>query len=89
FFDAASDQFLDLTLDYFFVQLYNLLGHGLLSPFRMLSRNFILPEAANLVSFYFLNLRILFYLTPQASHGLYSIADCRTTGNGIKYKTAR
>ena len=41
---AASYQLFDLTLDYFFVKLYNLLGHGLLSPFRMVCRNFILPE---------------------------------------------
>ncbi len=37
-------QFLELPLDYFFVQLYNLLGHGLPSPFRMVCRDFILPE---------------------------------------------
>ena len=41
---AASYQLLDLTLDYFFVKLYNLLRYGLLSPFRMVCRNFILPE---------------------------------------------
>ncbi|MBQ9647737.1 MAG: hypothetical protein IJV43_05155, partial [Oscillospiraceae bacterium] len=35
------------------VKLYNLLGHGLLSPFRMLSCNSILPEAANRVLFFF------------------------------------
>ena len=38
-FHAAADQFLDLALDYFLVQLYNLLRHGLLSPFRMVYRN--------------------------------------------------
>ena len=41
---CAADQFLDLALDNFLVQLYNLLGHGLQSPFRMVCRNFILPE---------------------------------------------
>src|SRR5699024_1482476 len=41
---AASYQFFDLTLDYFLVKLYNLFGHGLLSPFRMVCRDFILPE---------------------------------------------
>jgi fluoride ion exporter CrcB/FEX len=51
FLDAATDKFFDLPLDYFFVQLYNLLGHSLLSPFRMLSRNSILPKSANYVSF--------------------------------------
>ena len=35
FFYAAADLFFDLPLDYFLVKLYNLLGHGLLSPFRM------------------------------------------------------
>src|SRR5699024_7368873 len=41
---AASYQFFDLTLDYFLVKMYNLFGHGLLSPFRMVCRDFILPE---------------------------------------------
>ena len=41
---AAAYEFLELPLDYFFVQLYNLLGHGLPSPFRMVCRDFILPE---------------------------------------------
>ena len=41
---AASNQFFDLTLDYFLVELYNLFGHGLLSPFRMVCSDFILPE---------------------------------------------
>ena len=32
---AAADQLFDLPLDYFLVKLYNVVGHGLLSPFRM------------------------------------------------------
>ena len=44
FFDAAAHQFLELPLDYFLVKLYNLFRHGLLSPFRMVCRDFILPE---------------------------------------------
>ena len=36
FFHTPADQFFDLALDYFLVQLYNLLGHGLLSPFECL-----------------------------------------------------
>ena len=32
---AAADQLLDLPLDYFLVELYNVVGHGLSSPFRM------------------------------------------------------
>src|SRR5574344_3006721 len=43
-FYTAPDQFLDLPLDNFLVKLYNFLGHGLLSPFRMVCRDFILPE---------------------------------------------
>ena len=46
----------DLTLDYFFVKLYNLLGHGLLSPFRMVCRNFILPEICKPCLFIFAKL---------------------------------
>src|SRR5699024_11637177 len=40
---TAPNQIFDLPLDYFLVQLYNLFGHGLLSPFRMVCRDFILP----------------------------------------------
>ena len=34
FFHTPADQFFDLDLDYFLVQLYNLLGHSLLSSFK-------------------------------------------------------
>ena len=44
FLNAAADQFLDLRLDNFLVELYNVVGDGLLSPFECLCRNFILPE---------------------------------------------
>ena len=43
-FRTASDKFLVLPLDYFLIQLYSLPRHGLLSLFRMVCRNFILPE---------------------------------------------
>ena len=57
---AAANQFLDLPLDNFLIQLYNFLGHSLLSPFRMVCRDFILPEPASYVFFYALfNLRKL------------------------------
>ena len=63
FLHAAANQFLDLTLDNFLIQLYNFLGHSLLSPFRMVSRNFILPESANYVfSYPFFFLRNLLYI---------------------------
>ena len=43
--------------------LYNFLGHSLLSPFRMVCGNFILPEPASYVFFYPLfNLRKLLYI---------------------------
>ena len=51
FFPTAADQFLDLPLDNFLVQLYNILRHSLLSSFRMVCRDFILPESASHVSF--------------------------------------
>ena len=35
FIHAAADQLFNLALDYFLVELYNVVGHGLLSPFRM------------------------------------------------------
>ena len=41
---AASHKFLELSLDYFLVKLYDLLRHGLLFPFRIVCRGFILPE---------------------------------------------
>ena len=66
FFHAAANQFLDLALDNFLVQLYNFLGHSLLSPFRMVCRDFILPEPASYVFFYaFSNLRNLLYIIEQ------------------------
>ena len=46
---TAAGQFFGLALDIFLVKLYNLLGHGLLSPFECLCGNFILPETANRV----------------------------------------
>ena len=43
--------------------LYNFLGHSLLSPFRMVCGNFILPEPASYVFFFALfNLRNLLYI---------------------------
>ena len=60
---AAADQFLDLPLDYFLIQLYNFLGHSLLSRFECLCGNFILPEPASYVFFYAIfNLRKLLYI---------------------------
>jgi hypothetical protein len=45
------------------IQLYNFLGHSLLSPFECLCGNFILPEPASYVFFYaFSNLRSLLYI---------------------------
>ena len=50
----------------FLVQLYNFLGHSLLSPFRMVCGNFILPEPACYVFFYAIfNLRTLLYIIIQ------------------------
>ena len=63
---AAADQFLDLALDYFLIQLYNFLGHSLLSPFECLCGNFILPEPASYVFFYAVfNLRKLLYIISK------------------------
>ena len=62
-FYASAHQFFNLTLDYFFVQVYNFIKYGLLSPFEMLIHTFILPEIANLVFFFHIFfLRILLYL---------------------------
>ena len=63
FLHAVADQFLELPLDNFLIQLYNFLGHSLLSPFECLCGNFILPEPASYVFFYeVFNLRNLLYL---------------------------
>ena len=52
---ASLLHFLELilwdALDNFLVQLYNFLGHSLLSPFECLCGNFILPEPASYVFF--------------------------------------
>lgn len=61
--NEKADQFLGLALDYFLIKLYNFLGHSLLSPFRMVGRDFILPEFCKLCLFLsFFNLRNLSYL---------------------------
>ena len=52
FLHAAADQFPDLPLDHFLVQLYNFLGHRLLAPFECLCGNLIHPEPASYVSFF-------------------------------------
>ena len=63
FLHAAANQFLDLALDDFLIQLYNFLGRSLLSPFECLCGNFILPEPASYVFFYaFFNLRNILYI---------------------------
>ena len=65
-FHAAADQFLELPLDNFLIQLYNFLGHSLLAPFRMVCGNFILPEPASYVFFCAVfNLRNLLYLINE------------------------
>ena len=47
--------------------LYNFLGHSLLSPFRMVCGNFILPEPASYVFFCVVsNLRKLLYIIPES-----------------------
>ena len=58
---AASYQLFDLTLDYFFVKLYNFFRHGLLSPFEWCVATSFYQRSANHVSFYFFNLRNLLY----------------------------
>ena len=51
-----------LVLTVTLIQLYNFLGHSLLSPFECLCGNFILPEPASYVFFYAVfNLRIVHY----------------------------
>ena len=60
---AAPNQLFELPLDYFLVKLYNLLRHGLLSPFEWCVATSFYQSSANHVSFYLLfNLRNLLYL---------------------------
>ena len=72
FFHAAPNQFLDLPPDYLLVQLYNLFGHGLQTPFRMVCANFILPDAC----------KPCFFLSSiQFAQFILSLISC----NSIKY----
>ena len=75
FLHAAVHKFFDLTLDNFLVELYNFFGHSLLSPFRMVCANFILPESANYVFFFafsFLrNLSVNCHFAKVSAHILY------------------
>ena len=60
---TAPNQLFELPLDYFLVKLYNLLRHGLLSPFEWCVATSFYQSSANHVSFYLLfNLRNLLYL---------------------------
>ena len=60
---AASYQLFDLTLDYFFVKLYNFFRHGLLSPFEWCVATSFYQRYANHISFYAVfYLRNLLYL---------------------------
>ena len=60
---TASYQLFELPLDYFLVKLYNLLRHGLLSPFEWCVATLFYQSSANHVFFYPLfNLRNLLYL---------------------------
>ena len=59
--------------------LYNFLGHSLLSPFRMVCGNFILPEPACYVFFYAVfNLRNLLYIIFPHAAGAVSRDRNRT-----------
>ena len=63
---AAADQLLDLPLDYFLVELYNVVGHGLLSPFRMCVVTSFYQRPASRVYFFMLFSICAFYYTLSA-----------------------
>ena len=72
----------------FLVQLYNFLGHSLLSPFRMVCGNFILPEPACYVFFYAIfNLRTLLYIIFPRAAGAVSRDRNRTEIGKPRRKT--
>jgi len=54
FLHAAADQLFNLPLDYFLVELYNVVGHGLLSPFRMCVVTSFYQRPASRVYFFML-----------------------------------
>ena len=59
---AAADQLLDLPLDYFLVELYNVVGHGLLSPFRMcVVTSFYQRPASRVYFFMTFSIRAIYY----------------------------
>ena len=63
--ESIANKGVHLLLDYFLVQLFNPFGHGLLSLFRMVSRNFILSGICNtclFLSFFRCAHFIVFYL---------------------------
>ena len=68
---AAADQLLDLPLDYFLVELYNVVGHGLSSPFRMcVATSFYQRPASRVYFFALFNLRNLLYLIQAGFRSL-------------------
>ena len=70
FFYAAADQFLDLTLDNFIVQMYNFLRHRSLSPFECLCGNFILPRGEKSLWIFYSSVQLDF--TINRPRKLYS-----------------
>ena len=65
---AAADQLLDLPLDYFLVELYNVVGHGLSSPFRMCVVTSFYQRPASRVYFFMLFSICAFYYTLSFIH---------------------
>ena len=70
---ASPDQFLDLPLDYFLVELSNITGYGLSSPFECLCSNFILPETGK-PCLLFCHIQLAQLIVPY----LYLICECGT-----------
>ena len=68
FLHAATDQFLDLPLDYFLVELYNVVGHGLSSPFRMCVATSFYQRPASRV-YFFCYFQFAQFIIPYLSGG--------------------
>ena len=72
--DATLHEFFDLPLDYFFAELNDFLGHGLLSPFRVVCHDFILPETANRALLLFQFAQFIVPYRPQSAKMEIAIA---------------
>ena len=91
---AAADQLLNLPLEYFLVELYNVVGHGLLSPFRMCVATSFYQRLASRVYFYclfqFAQLIVPYHLQETVTEEMFeAMVLCAISGRWLVIGTEK